>query len=103
MFKYNESLCVICRTEFDDSRKGNTKVLVSDKRTNSLLEYSEFHIDGELTQYLSGRPNHVYVRSNCHKKYTNKKFCESRKRRAPTDQSNVAPKVTGSAAAVRFD
>src|SRR6218665_703981 len=103
MFEYSDKLCLICGIEFTDSKVNDTKVTMSDKGRETLLQYSELHNDEELTRYLRGRPNPVCVHSNCRKKYTNKKWHESQKRHAQTDESNVAPKITRSTVCVTFD
>jgi len=62
MFQYNEKLCMICLIAFDDSRVSDTKVTMSDKGMETLMEYSELRNDEEFTQYLKGRPNPVRSR-----------------------------------------
>lgn len=52
----------MCRIECNDSKVTGTKVTVSDKGIETLLENSELHNDEESTQYLRGRPN-----GNCRK------------------------------------
>jgi hypothetical protein len=80
-FVFAPDTCVICHSSICSSDVDNKHVTLTKKGLSTLIEFSNWHGDTELEQYLLSDPDVVNAHINCRKLYT-----DSRKL---TTQTNV--------------